>query len=315
MRSGCWRQHSQLGRSVGNLFSRSRLRVDYTLVNTNEHLPDVLRDVAAADLIGIDTEFVAEDCYRPDLCLLQISTRQRVFVVDPKGISHLGELWDLLLSPERVVVVHAGREEILFAYRATGRTFPNLFDVQVAAGLLGGEYPASYAKLLQRVLNQNVPKGETRTDWRSRPLTRAQLEYAALDVLHLPALYDRLRGRLKKQGRLRWLEDELARKQQNLVAYENQEGWYRMPGVQALHDYGGATRGAISQMLLDAGIPGSRYLDSMSRVTGQGTRNYVIFDDSIIDIIRKYGVAAAAPMLGMTVAQLQQEMQSQGVTE
>ena len=253
----------------------SRHRVEYTLVNTNDHLPDVLRDVAAADLIGIDTEFVAEDCYRPDLCLLQISTRQRVFVVDPKGISSLAELWELLLAPERVVVVHAGREEILFAYRATGRTFANLFDVQVAAGLLGGEFPASYAKLLSRILNQNVPKGETRTDWRGRPLTRAQLEYAALDVLHLPLLHDRLRAQLLKHGRLRWLEDELARKQQSLVDYENQEGWYRMPGVQALR---GKQLSIVRELW--------RWRDDRAKAKDMPARR-VLRDDLIVELARR----------------------------
>lgn len=249
--------------------------MDYTLVNTNEDLPDVMRDVAASNLIGIDTEFVAEDCYRPDLCLLQISTRERVFVVDPKGLHGMPELWELLLDPERVVVVHAGREEILFAYRATGRTFAKLFDVQVAAGLLGGEYPASYAKLLQRLLNQTVPKGETRTDWRGRPLTRAQLEYAALDVLHLPALYDRLRARLIKHGRLRWLEDELSRKQQGLVEYENQEGWYRMPGVQALH---GKQLSVVRELW--------RWRDERAKSKDMPARR-VLRDDLIVELARR----------------------------
>jgi ribonuclease D len=253
----------------------SKLRVDYTLVNRSEDLPDVLRDVAGTNLIGIDTEFVAEDCYRPDLCLLQISTRERVFIVDPKGIYDLSPLWRLILAPERMVVVHAGREEILFAYRATGQTFPKLFDVQIAAGLLGGEYPASYAKLLQRLLGHNVPKGETRTDWRSRPLTRAQLEYAALDVLHLPALYDRLSNQLSKHGRLRWLEDELARKQRGLVLFEDQEGWYRMPGVQALH---GKQLSVVRELW--------RWRDERAKSKDMPARR-VLRDDLIVELARR----------------------------
>ena len=209
----------------------------YTLIDTEAQVPSLLEAVKNANLVGMDTEFVAEDCYRPDLCLLQISTRDDVFIVDPKGIADVRPVWELLVEPDRKVVVHAGREEILFAYRATGKSIPQLFDVQVAVGLLGGEYPASYGKLLQRVLGENVTKGETRTDWRKRPLSRAQLEYAALDVQHLPELLDRLTEQLAACGRVEWLHDELQRKQRALLTTEDDEGWYRMSGIQSLRGH------------------------------------------------------------------------------
>ncbi|QDV26220.1 ribonuclease D [Aureliella helgolandensis] len=209
--------------------------MNYTLINENDQLQSVVDAITAVDLVGIDTEFVAEDCYRPDLCLLQVSTREAVFIVDPKTIDDISSVWQALLDPARTVIVHAGREEILFAHRATGMAVPKLFDVQVALGLMGGEYPASYGKLLHRLLGENVPKGETRTDWRKRPLTRAQLEYAALDVLHLPLLYDALTEQLIAAGRLRWLEDELARRQDNLIQTQEQEGWFKLSGIQSLH--------------------------------------------------------------------------------
>ena len=204
------------------------------MVETDDQVQDLIEAVSDSDLLGFDTEFVAEDCYRPDLCLLQISTREQVFIVDPKSISRIDEVWDLLVDPDRIVVVHAGREEILFVYRATEKTMPKLFDVQIAVGLLGGEFPASYGKLLQRFLSINAPKGETRTDWRRRPLTSSQLDYAALDVLHLPQLFDQLTSQLEKLGRLAWLRDELDRRQQALVEFLKQESWYRMSGVQSL---------------------------------------------------------------------------------
>ena len=210
-------------------------RVNYTLIENDSQLPQLLAAVAQSELVGFDTEFVAEDCYKPDLCLLQISTRTQVFIVDPKAMSDLQPLWLLLVDPERTMVVHAGREEILFAYRATGSTFPKLFDVQLALGLLGGEFPASYGKLLQRLLGESLSKGETRTDWRKRPLSAAQLEYAALDVLHLPQLYDALKQQLIAAGREQWLTDEVARRQRNLIAAQLREGWPRIGGVQSMH--------------------------------------------------------------------------------
>ena len=208
--------------------------VKYHLIDQNQQLARLLSAMRGADLIGMDTEFVAEDCYRPDLCLLQIATRDEVFLVDPLSITQLDEVWQHLLDPKHQVVVHAGREEVLFAYRAMGRPIDRLFDVQLAVGMLGGEYPSSYGKLLQRVLGQNASKEETRTDWRRRPLTDSQMEYAALDVLHLPALHDALRSQLDSLGRIQWIENELRQRQINLISYEQAESWTRLPGIQTL---------------------------------------------------------------------------------
>ncbi|MEC8555776.1 MAG: HRDC domain-containing protein [Planctomycetota bacterium] len=208
--------------------------MEYTEVNQDDQLGEMIEVIAKSNLVGFDTEFVAEDCYQPDLCLLQLSTRDRIFIFDPKAFDQVDDLWSLLTDGGRTVIVHAGREETLFVQRATGKSMPKMFDVQVAVGFLGGEYPASYGKLLQRFLNINVRKGETRTDWRKRPLTRAQLDYAALDVLHLPELYDILRARLEETGRLGWLNYELTGRQQALVEFTRQESWYRISGVQSL---------------------------------------------------------------------------------
>ncbi|GIW99797.1 MAG: ribonuclease D [Pirellulaceae bacterium] len=212
--------------------------LEYMLIDDAQGFADALEVLQAAPSIAYDTEFVAEDCYQPDLCLVQLATRERVFLIDPKAGFSLDAVWNLLSDPERRVIVHAGREEILFVYRATGGIIPQLFDVQVAVGMMGGEYPASYGKLLQRELGIRAPKGETRTNWRTRPLTRSQLNYAALDVYHLHALYDRLAEQLREAGRDTWLHDELLMRQQRLVETQKQEGWIRLSGVQALSPEG-----------------------------------------------------------------------------
>jgi ribonuclease D len=208
--------------------------VNYELVNDNQQIPELLEHLSQSELLGFDTEFVSEDCYRPELCLLQVSTRDRVYLIDPQEVTDMAAVWQRLLDPQHLIVVHACREEVLFAYRATGQTFSRLFDIQVAVGILGGEYPSSYGKLLQRYLGQTASKGETRTDWRRRPLTRAQMDYAALDVLHLPQLYDTLQEHLSASQRSGWLENELQQRQSMLVDYERAEGWTRLPGVQSM---------------------------------------------------------------------------------
>lgn len=249
--------------------------MDYTLVDHDDQLPELIETIGKADLVGMDTEFVAEDCYLPDLCLLQVSTRETVFIVDPKQLSDVTPVWELLVSPDRQVIVHAGREEILFAYRATGKSIPRLFDIQVAIGLLGGEYPASYGKLLQRVLGETVPKGETRTNWRRRPLTTAQLDYAALDVLHLPEVYDRLTSELIERGRLEWLEDELQSRQAQLLDTFEQEGWHRLSGVQSLH---GKQLAIVRELWL--------WRDERARTKDMPARR-VLRDDLIIELARR----------------------------
>lgn len=249
--------------------------MEYTLVSNEEKLDDLLGSVEASTLIGFDTEFVAEDCYQPDLCLLQISTRNRIFIVDPKAFENLRDLWTLLVDEGRTVVVHAGREEVLFVHRATGKSVPRIFDVQVALGLLGGEYPASYGKLLQRVLGVNVAKGETRTDWRKRPLSNSQLEYAALDVLHLPELHDRLREQLTELGRLHWLENELEGRQNNLIKSQSQEGWFRISGVQSLR---GGQLGIVRELW--------RWREQRAQVKNMPARR-VLRDDLIVELAKR----------------------------
>ena len=114
-----------------------RLATDFLYIQSDESLQRLCVQLESESLISFDTEFVAEDSYRPLLCLVQVATEDQIAVIDPLGISDMTCFWNLLVDPNRTVVVHAGREEILFCYRATGKLIPNLFDIQVAAGFQG----------------------------------------------------------------------------------------------------------------------------------------------------------------------------------
>lgn len=210
------------------------MATDFLYIKTESALQQLCQDLAQAPLISFDTEFVAEDSYRPQLCLLQVATESHIAIIDPLECEDLTPFWDLLVDPDRSVVVHSGREEILFCYRATGKLIPNLFDIQIAAGFLGMEYPASYGKLVQRVVGRTLDKEETRSDWRHRPLSRQQLEYAAQDVRDLAKIYRHLTERLHKHGRLTWLMEETRLKQEELSSLESSENWHRLSGVSAL---------------------------------------------------------------------------------
>jgi ribonuclease D len=163
--------------------------------------------------IGLDTEFVGEDSYHPKVCLIQIATREALYLIDPFAFAEdeLRPLWELIVDGARVVVVHAGREEVRLCHRSIGRMPANLFDLQIAAGLIGMVYPVGHGTLVGELLHQRLAKGETLTEWRTRPLTRAQLRYAFDDVRFLLPLWQQLNARLEQLDRLAWAHEDFAR--------------------------------------------------------------------------------------------------------
>ena len=186
-------------------------------------------------MLAFDTEFVGEDAYRPELCLVQVATPDRLFVIDPFGCGPLDDFWRLLLAPGRTVVVHAGREDVRMCYFAVGSPLTNLFDVQIAAGLVGLGYPIGYAALVMEVLGQRMHKGETLTDWRRRPLRPEQMRYAFDDVRYLLPAWRRLSDRLEHLGRASWAAEEFAAFSRRAVADDlAQERWRKLKGLGAL---------------------------------------------------------------------------------
>ena len=219
--------------------------VNPLFITTPEQLQQLCVDLERSSVIAFDTEFVAEDSYRPELCLVQVATDDVLAVIDPLECGSLDEFWQLMLDPKRQTIVHSGREEILFCFRATGKLIPSLFDIQVAAGFLGFDYPASYGNLVQRFTGKVLDKEETRSDWRRRPLTARQLQYASQDVRDLPQIYRMLAALLTKLDRLPWLEEELEVRQADLASTERQEQWHRMSGIHSLNGHALAVARAI----------------------------------------------------------------------
>jgi ribonuclease D len=196
--------------------------------------------LARCERVGMDTEFVGEDSYHPTICLIQVATPEALYLVDPFAFAddELRPLWDLLVDPARVVVVHAGREEVRVCHRSVGRVPGNLFDLQIAAGLVGMVYPVGHGSLVGELLGQRLSKGETLTEWRTRPLARSQIRYAFDDVRFLLALWRKLNDRLTELGRLEWAREDFAR----LCAQSTPEE----PGPPAASDKWRKLRGASS---------------------------------------------------------------------
>jgi ribonuclease D len=208
--------------------------VKYEFLASQRELTDFCEAAASARLIAFDTEFVSEDTYRPELCLVQVAADDRMAVIDPYPIEDLTPFWELLAAPGHITVAHAGREELRFCLAAIGRRPHNLFDVQIGAALIGMEYPAAYSTLVSKLLGKSLPKGETRTDWRHRPLSQRQLEYAVHDVFYLERLSEMLLGRLTSLGRESWLADEMESWQRQVEQFEHGERWTRTSGIAGL---------------------------------------------------------------------------------
>ncbi|MEX0611866.1 MAG: HRDC domain-containing protein [Pirellulales bacterium] len=205
--------------------------MSHETITSPGQLADLCRRLAGADRIGIDTEFVSEDTFRPELCLVQLATGNDLVVIDPYRAGDLSLFWRTLAEGRHTTVVHAAREELNFAFAACGQPLANLFDTQLAAGFCSAEYPSSYGSVVTRFLDARPAKGEQRTDWRRRPLTAEQIDYALEDVRYLLSLHETLHARLKRLGRLDWLAEELERWLYEVRDARERPRWRRVSGL------------------------------------------------------------------------------------
>lgn len=207
---------------------------NYEYIKTSEALEEFCGRASKSKFIGFDTEFVSENRYRPELCLIQVATDDELALIDTVELRNVDPFWDLLVSGDHVTIAHAAREEFLFCFRSRKKRPKNLFDVQLAAGFVGIEYPSSYGNLVSRLVGKTIDKGETRTDWRRRPLSDSQLDYALQDVIHLKPLYNKLLKRLQNMGREEWLYEEIHEWENSLEQSETEPQWRRISGIMNL---------------------------------------------------------------------------------
>lgn len=171
---------------------------------------DLVAGMRTSGKVGFDTEFVGERTYFPRLCLIQLGTKTAAAAVDPLAVGDLSPLDDLLYDASVLKVVHAGWQDLKIMHQRTGRVPSPVFDTQVAAALLGMPAQAAYSSVVREILGIEVKKGHSYSDWSARPLSPSQLAYALDDVRYLPSLHDRMVERLDREGRLSWIEPEIA---------------------------------------------------------------------------------------------------------
>ncbi len=208
-------------------------------VTRPEELAALIEAMASARYLPLDTEFVRERTYFPQLALLQIATTDTVWLVDPIAGLDLTPFWQALVSRDTPVVMHAGDQDLDLILTAAGRLPTQVFDTQIAAELLGIGSQLSYAALTEVLLGTRLDKGETRSDWLARPLSDMQMNYAVQDVAQLHALYPLLEQRLQDAGRLDWMAEETARQcDPARFTPPDEQRWQKIRGVQTLNQAG-----------------------------------------------------------------------------
>lgn len=202
-------------------------------ISEQEALCDFCSHVAEHRRIGLDTEFVGEDTFVPNLELIQVSTASHRVVIDCQAVTSLAPLADFLRDPAVTKIVHAGRQDLELLNRHVGDVPTPVFDTQLAAAMVGYGAQVGYAQLVNKVLGKQLAKSHTLTNWSQRPLTSDQITYALADVEFLLPLHDHLHHRLEKLGRLEWVREEFARlvskpieeSQDPRQRYERIKGW------------------------------------------------------------------------------------------
>lgn len=241
--------------------------------------------------IGIDTEFMRERTFFSQLCLVQISSGENIYCVDPLAETPSetrAAFWSTVLQIPWVL--HSGRQDIEVVYQTAGKFPVSVFDTQVAAALLGYAPQMGYAGLVAELFDVQLAKSHTRADWSRRPLADAVLRYAAEDVQYLLPAYELLRERLDTLGRLTWAEQDSADLlQPELYDTDPNLAVNRLKGARNLH---GAARKASVRLAA---------WREREAVRSNRPRQWIIKDNVLMDIAitRPTSVEELAAIPGM----------------
>ena len=182
-----------------------------TLVTTTAELADLCRRLSSEEFVTVDTEFMRERTYWPELCVVQLAGEGEVAVVDALAPDlDLAPLGELLAAPKVVKVFHAARQDVEIFLLRFGAVPTPLVDTQIAAMVAGFGDQVSYDSLCRALAGVAIEKAHRFSDWSARPLSPSQIAYAAADVTHLRRVYAALYERLSREGRLEWVGEEMA---------------------------------------------------------------------------------------------------------
>ena len=205
------------------------------VITTSADLDSFVAQISSAPWLAVDTEFMRESTYYPILCLIQIATDEISACIDVLSLDHIDPLLELLSQNSQLKVFHSCRQDMEVLYAEYHLIPQPLFDTQVAASILGLDEQISYAELVSQKSAVQLAKTESRTDWKRRPLSAAQIDYALDDVIHLGSLYKKLESDLDLANRTPWLTEECGKllfPSNYFVAPE--EAWTQVKGIGKL---------------------------------------------------------------------------------
>jgi ribonuclease D len=187
-------------------YTRARMRI----VTTSQDLTSACQRLTSSDFIAVDTEFMREQTFWPQLCLIQLATPEEALIVDPMAPEiDLAPFWGLMDNARIVKVFHAARQDIEIVHAKTKLVPHPVFDTQIAAMVCGFGESISYVNLVKKVTGVDLDKSSRFTDWSRRPLSEKQLSYALADVTHLRDVYRHLKTEIEASDRSDWLNEEM----------------------------------------------------------------------------------------------------------
>jgi ribonuclease D len=251
--------------------------IEYPLVDDARSLEGFCERIANQSLVALDTEFVRERTYFPELCVLQVATTDSIAAVDCLSAIDLEPLFATLYSEDKCWLLHSARQDLEVLYYRSGKLPARLIDTQIAAGLLGSPPQMGLQALLEKVLGVTIEKEHTRADWSRRPLAEALERYALEDVHYLIPAWRQLEAELESRGRRAWLDEDCARQLAIPIEADVATVYERTKGAAALR----GKRRAAALALLD-------WREQRARRVNK-PRRWILADDELVRI------AAALP--------------------
>lgn len=256
----------------------------FVYVDSATRLTTICEHLSTVERFGLDTEFVGERTYVPQLELIQVATPTECALIDCQAVSDLGPFFEVVCNPQIEKVLHAGQQDLEIFFTLSGKVPTPIFDVQVAAAMAGLGAQCGYAQVADRLLGVTIDKTETLTDWSHRPLTRAQLEYASDDVRYLLPVYEELKRRLTQLGRWKWLQEEFRSVVQSIRSEPvvPERAYLRVRGRGSLRGRGLAVLRELAA-----------WREDMARERDK-PRGTIVRDEALVEIARKAPTTVAA---------------------
>ncbi len=180
------------------------------VITTTDDLKTFVATFGTERFITVDTEFIRERTYFPQLCLMQVATSKEAVAIDPlSGEIDLQPLYDAFADERLLKVFHAAKQDIEIFVHDSGRVPLPMYDTQIAAMVCGFGDSASYETLVRELVGAKLDKASRFTDWARRPLSDRQLVYALDDVIHLRAVFEKLEKMIEEDGRSEWIAEEM----------------------------------------------------------------------------------------------------------